>query len=69
MIIFIVFRLDTVSHQSRWETVQEEIHQAGTYELTATELTFGVKQAWRNASRCIGRIQWTKLQVSIAASS
>jgi len=56
-------RLDTVSHQSRWETVQEEIHQAGTYELTATELTFGVKQAWRNASRCIGRIQWTKLQV------
>ncbi|XP_027562464.1 nitric oxide synthase, endothelial-like, partial [Neopelma chrysocephalum] len=27
------------------------------------ELAFGAKQAWRNAARCVGRIQWNKLQV------
>jgi nitric oxide synthase oxygenase domain/subunit len=36
----------------------------GTYDLTETELTFGAKLGWRNSARCIGRIQWTKLQVS-----
>lgn len=36
----------------------------GTYQLTETELIFGAKLAWRNAARCIGRIQWSKLQVS-----
>lgn len=35
----------------------------GTYQLTETELVFGAKLAWRNATRCIGRIQWSKLQV------
>ena len=34
-----------------------------TYELTENELVFGAKTAWRNASRCIGRIQWSKLKV------
>lgn len=34
-----------------------------TYQLTETELVFGAKLAWRNATRCIGRIQWSKLQV------
>lgn len=27
------------------------------------EIAFGAKLAWRNASRCIGRIQWSKLQL------
>lgn len=36
---------------------------SGTYQLTETELVFGAKLAWRNAARCIGRIQWSKLQV------
>ena len=56
-------RLDTASHLARWDAVQREVRQTGTYELTETELTFGAKLAWRNASRCIGRIQWAKLQV------
>ena len=54
----------TESHQARWESVRRDIHLTGTYDLTETELTFGAKLAWRNSARCIGRIQWAKLQVS-----
>ncbi|KAK3612602.1 hypothetical protein CHS0354_042110 [Potamilus streckersoni] len=50
-------------HQKRWEGVLTSIKKTGTYELTIDELTFGAKTAWRNAPRCIGRIQWSKLQV------
>ncbi|CAH2240441.1 jg2130 [Pararge aegeria aegeria] len=57
-------RANTVAHEARWKTVQEEVVKTGTYQLTTTELVFGAKLAWRNASRCIGRIQWSKLQVS-----
>ncbi|XP_045033891.1 nitric oxide synthase-like protein [Daphnia magna] len=56
-------RLDTESHRARWESVRRDIHLTGTYDLTETELTFGAKLAWRNSARCIGRIQWAKLQV------
>eukprot|EP00795_Rhopilema_esculentum_P015604 gene15604-6880_t len=41
----------------------KEIEERGTYELELKELIFGAKNAWRNAARCIGRIQWNKLQV------
>ncbi|NXW68045.1 NOS2 protein, partial [Hirundo rustica] len=47
----------------RLETVTKEIETRGTYQLTKDELTFAAKQAWRNAPRCIGRIQWSNLQV------
>lgn len=57
-------RLDTESHRARWESVRRDIHLTGTYDLTETELTFGAKLAWRNSARCIGRIQWAKLQVN-----
>nr|XP_055056042.1 nitric oxide synthase 2a, inducible [Misgurnus anguillicaudatus] len=50
-------------HQARVERVSLEITLTGSYTLTADELAFGAKQAWRNAPRCIGRIQWTNLQV------
>lgn len=39
----------------------------GTYQLRESELVFGAKQAWRNAPRCVGRIQWGKLQVRLAS--
>lgn len=41
----------------------KEIETTGTYRLTGDELIFATKQAWRNAPRCIGRIQWSNLQV------
>ncbi|NXR46173.1 NOS2 protein, partial [Hippolais icterina] len=47
----------------RLETVTKEIETTGTYHLTKDELIFAAKQAWRNAPRCIGRIQWSNLQV------
>ena len=45
------------------EAVTKEIETTGTYQLTGDELIFAAKQAWRNAPRCIGRIQWSNLQV------
>ncbi|KAK9877349.1 hypothetical protein WA026_017746 [Henosepilachna vigintioctopunctata] len=57
-------RLNSPAHQTRWEQVQKEVKSTGGYQLSETELIYGAKLAWRNAARCIGRIQWSKLQVS-----
>ncbi|XP_063930433.1 nitric oxide synthase, salivary gland isoform X2 [Zophobas morio] len=56
-------RANSPAHTSRWEQVQKEMSTTGTYQLTETELVYGAKLAWRNSVRCIGRIQWSKLQV------
>ncbi|XP_059483538.1 nitric oxide synthase-like protein isoform X3 [Neocloeon triangulifer] len=56
-------RLNSAAHQSRWAQVCKEVDESLTYQLTNTELVYGAKLAWRNSSRCIGRIQWSKLQV------
>ncbi|XP_012275116.1 nitric oxide synthase, salivary gland isoform X2 [Orussus abietinus] len=56
-------RLNSEAHHARWNSVEKEVATTGTYQLTETELVFGAKVAWRNATRCIGRIQWSKLQV------
>ncbi|KAI5931500.1 Nitric oxide synthase, inducible [Manis javanica] len=55
-------------HLARLEAVTKEIETTGTYQLTGDELIFAAKQAWRNAPRCIGRIQWSNLQVFDARS-
>ncbi|KAL2088551.1 hypothetical protein ACEWY4_015450 [Coilia grayii] len=60
-IVLYSFRIE--EHLARIEQVSSEIHATGTYQLTTEELAFGAKQAWRNAPRCIGRIQWSNLQV------
>ncbi|RWS09016.1 nitric oxide synthase: brain-like protein, partial [Dinothrombium tinctorium] len=56
-------RLNSPAHQQRWDEVVQEVQQKNTYTLKETELIYGAKLAWRNAPRCIGRIQWSKLQV------
>ncbi|CAL4076770.1 unnamed protein product, partial [Meganyctiphanes norvegica] len=56
-------RFNSEEHKSRWETISSAIEERGIYELTEKELVFGAKLAWRNAPRCIGRIQWSNLQV------
>jgi nitric-oxide synthase len=48
---------------ARLEQVRREIGETGTYVHTGTELTFGAQVAWRNASRCIGRLYWRSLLV------
>ncbi|OTF70548.1 hypothetical protein BLA29_011318, partial [Euroglyphus maynei] len=58
-------RLDKPSYKNRLREIEAEIQSTGTYQLKQTELIFGAKLGWRNAPRCIGRIQWSKLQVSL----
>ena len=52
-------------HQRRLAEVIKSIEETGTYEMTEKELIFASKTAWRNAPRCIGRIQWNNLQVLV----
>ncbi|WP_306207065.1 nitric oxide synthase oxygenase [Actinoplanes sp. RD1] len=47
----------------RLAAVLAEIDATGTYVHTAEELAYGAKLAWRNASRCIGRLYWRSLVV------
>uniref|UniRef100_P29475-2 Isoform 2 of Nitric oxide synthase 1 n=1 Tax=Homo sapiens TaxID=9606 RepID=P29475-2 len=56
-------RFGSKAHMERLEEVNKEIDTTSTYQLKDTELIYGAKHAWRNASRCVGRIQWSKLQV------
>ncbi|XP_054155441.1 nitric oxide synthase, salivary gland-like [Oppia nitens] len=56
-------RVNTAAHELRCREIVKEVNEKGTYTLKETELIFGAKLAWRNAPRCIGRIQWSKLQV------
>ncbi|XP_072269182.1 nitric oxide synthase 3 [Pyxicephalus adspersus] len=56
-------RAQSKAHIERLKEVEQEILSTGTYQIKETELIFGAKQAWRNAARCVGRIQWSKLQV------
>jgi nitric-oxide synthase len=47
----------------RLRQVRREIDGTGTYRHTAAELAFAGQLAWRNSSRCIGRLYWRSLQV------
>ncbi len=48
---------------SRLRQVRLQIETTGTYWHTPDELAFGARVAWRNSSRCIGRLYWRSLQV------
>jgi nitric-oxide synthase len=50
-------------YPERIAQVQDEIERTGTYWHTYEELAFGARVAWRNSSRCIGRLYWKTLQV------
>lgn len=56
-------RSGSVEEEARWQEVVAAVEGRGTYRPTRQELEFGAKLAWRNAPRCIGRIQWTRLEV------
>jgi nitric-oxide synthase, bacterial len=51
------------SPDRRLRHVRREIETAGTYRHTPDELEFGARVAWRNSSRCIGRLYWRSLRV------
>lgn len=56
-------RTDSPAHKQRLAEIEQQIKTTETYYLKETELIYGAKLAWRNAARCVGRIQWSKLQV------
>ena len=47
----------------RLSDVRAQVERTGTYSHTATELQHGARLAWRNSSRCIGRLYWRSLVV------
>ncbi|MEV6629277.1 nitric oxide synthase oxygenase [Actinoplanes sp. NPDC051470] len=49
--------------EPRLAIVRAQIAATGTYTHTTEELAYGAKLAWRNASRCIGRLYWRSLVV------
>ena len=49
--------------EDRRRQVGEAISLTGTYEHTFDELEYGARVAWRNNSRCIGRLYWRSLRV------
>ncbi len=60
---FYAEHLTTGTPEARLRQVEAEIAATGTYQHTAAELTFGARVAWRNASRCIGRLYWNSMLV------
>src|SRR5260370_33126781 len=46
----------------RMRQVRAEIGAHGTYRHTPSELEFAARVAWRNSSRCIGRLYWRTLR-------
>jgi nitric oxide synthase oxygenase domain/subunit len=61
----IIIRQREDNLKKRLNEVAESIDKTGVYEHTIDELSYGGQMAWRNAPRCIGRIQWAKLQVCL----
>ncbi len=51
------------AYQERLIEVQAAIERTGTYVHTADELAYGARVAWRNSTRCIGRLHWKSLIV------
>ena len=51
------------SIRERMQEVRRQIDSDGTYRHTSAELTFAARVAWRNSSRCIGRLYWRSLRV------
>ena len=47
----------------RLEEVRAELADSGTYLQTTEEMAYGAKLAWRNNTRCIGRLHWRSLEV------
>ena len=51
------------AYQQRFIEVETELERTGTYWQTSDELVYGARVAWRNSTRCIGRLHWKSLTV------
>jgi nitric-oxide synthase, bacterial len=48
---------------SRWAEVRKQIRDGALDYLSREELEYGAKVAWRNSTRCVGRLAWPSLVV------
>ena len=56
-------RFASEEHVVRLLEVHKDIENKGKYDLTYDELVHGCGMAWRNAPRCVARVQWQSLKV------
>ncbi len=49
--------------EGRLQEIGEEIAACGTYTHTYEEMCYGAQMAWRNASKCVGRLAWKQLMI------
>ncbi|WP_341530403.1 nitric oxide synthase oxygenase [Nostoc sp. UHCC 0302] len=49
--------------ERRWQEIKDEVKATSTYTHTYEELAYGTQLAWRNASKCVGRIAWNNMVV------
>jgi nitric-oxide synthase, bacterial len=56
---------ESAAFTARWAQVASELAATGqtSYRQTADELTYCARVAWRNSTRCIGRMHWESLVV------
>ncbi len=50
-------------YERRWREIEREVEATGAYTHTYEELAYGAQLAWRNASKCVGRIAWRNMIV------
>lgn len=55
--------IDAATRERRLGEIRQSVQRSGTYRHTPVELEHGARVAWRNSSRCIGRLYWQKLAV------
>jgi nitric-oxide synthase len=55
--------LAELDRRARLDEVRAQLAETGSYTHTRAELTFGAKQAWRNHTRCVGKLYWRSLVV------
>ena len=56
-------RIDAESGAARLRQITHSVARTGRYSMDPTELTHACRVAWRNSSRCIGRLPWRTLTV------
>jgi len=49
--------------KDRIQNARQQIEEFGTWTKTSEELGFAARVAWRNASRCVGRLYWKGLHL------
>ncbi len=54
---------DTTDWERRWDEIKREVMATGSYTHTYEELAYGAQIAWRNSSKCVGRISWRNMIV------